>query len=57
MQAQLNQKPKPLADVNPNVPAAIADAVMKYCAKSRGAGPIPRDFCGRRSRAFWASMR
>ena len=33
MQAQLNDKPKPLAEVNPEVPAPIADAVMKYLRK------------------------
>ncbi len=33
MQAQLNDKPKPLRDVNPDVPAPIADAVMKYLRK------------------------
>ena len=33
MQAQLNDKPKPLMEVNPDVPAPIADAVMKYLRK------------------------
>ena len=33
MQAQLNDKPRPLAEVNPEVPAPIADAVMKYLRK------------------------
>jgi serine/threonine protein kinase/tetratricopeptide (TPR) repeat protein len=33
MQAQLNDKPRPLAEVNPEVPAAIVDAVMKYLRK------------------------
>ncbi len=33
MQAQINQKPKPLAEVNPNIPVAIADAAMKYLRK------------------------
>ncbi len=33
MQAQLNEKPKPLADVEPDVPQPIADAVMKYLRK------------------------
>ena len=33
IQAHLNDKPQPLATVNPDVPAAIADAVMKYLRK------------------------
>ena len=33
MQAQLNEKPRPLAEVNPEVPSSIADAVMKYLRK------------------------
>jgi serine/threonine protein kinase/tetratricopeptide (TPR) repeat protein len=33
MQAQLNEKPKPLVEVNPDVPAPIGDAVMKYLRK------------------------
>ena len=33
MQAQLNDKPKPLSEVNLEVPAPIADAVMKYLRK------------------------
>ncbi len=33
MQAQLNDKPRPLAEVNPDVPGPIADAVMKYLRK------------------------
>jgi tetratricopeptide (TPR) repeat protein len=33
MQAQLNDKPKPLIEVNPEVPAPIAEAVMKYLRK------------------------
>ena len=33
MQAQLNDKPKPLVEVNPELPASIADAVMKYLRK------------------------
>ncbi len=33
MQAQLNDKPKPLADVNSDVPAPIAEVVMKYLRK------------------------
>jgi tetratricopeptide (TPR) repeat protein len=33
MQAQLNDKPRPLAQVSPEVPEAIADAVMKYLRK------------------------
>jgi serine/threonine protein kinase/tetratricopeptide (TPR) repeat protein len=33
MQAQLNDKPRPLAEVNPEVAAPIADAVMKYLRK------------------------
>ena len=39
MQAQLNDKPKPLKDVNPEVPAPIADAVMKYLRKRRERRP------------------
>ncbi len=33
MQAQLNEKPKPLFEVNPELPAPIADVVMKYLRK------------------------
>jgi len=33
MQAQLNEKPKPLAEINPEVPGPIADAVMRYLRK------------------------
>jgi tetratricopeptide (TPR) repeat protein len=33
MRAQLNDKPKPLAEVNPEVPQPIADAVMHYLRK------------------------
>ncbi len=33
MQAQLNDKPKPLREVSPEVPAPIAEAVMKYLRK------------------------
>jgi eukaryotic-like serine/threonine-protein kinase len=42
MQAQLNEKPKPLADVEPDVPQPIADAVMKYLRKQ----PRRRPDCG-----------
>ena len=33
MRAQLNDKPRPLAEVNPEVPGPIADAVMRYLRK------------------------
>ncbi len=33
MQAQLNDKAKPLIEVDPELPAPIADAVMKYLRK------------------------
>jgi serine/threonine protein kinase/tetratricopeptide (TPR) repeat protein len=33
MRAQLNDKPRPLADVSPEIPKPIADAVMKYLRK------------------------
>ncbi|MHC5537444.1 ATP-binding protein [Singulisphaera rosea] len=33
MQALLNDKPRPLSEVNPEVPRPIADAVMKYLRK------------------------
>jgi eukaryotic-like serine/threonine-protein kinase len=33
MQAQLSAKPKPLSEVNAEIPASIADAVMKYLRK------------------------
>jgi serine/threonine protein kinase/tetratricopeptide (TPR) repeat protein len=33
MRAQLNDKPKPLFDVNAEIPAPIAEAVMKYLRK------------------------
>ena len=33
MRAQLNDKPRPLAEVSPEVPGPIADAVMKYLRK------------------------
>ena len=39
MQAQLNDKPRPLIEVNPEVPAPIADAVMKYLRKQPRRGP------------------
>jgi len=33
MRAQLNDKPRPLAELNPSVPGPIADAVMRYLRK------------------------
>ena len=33
IQAHLNDKPRPLSEVNPEVPAPIADVVMKYLRK------------------------
>ncbi len=33
MRAQLSDRPRPLAEVNPEVPAPIADAVMRYLRK------------------------
>jgi eukaryotic-like serine/threonine-protein kinase len=33
MRAQLNDKPRPLAEVNPEVPGPIAEAVMRYLRK------------------------
>jgi len=33
MQAQLSDKPRPLAEVNPELPGPIADAVMRYLRK------------------------
>ena len=47
MQAQLNDKPRPLSEVNPEVPGPIADAVMRYLRKrpqppARLGGPAPR---------------
>ncbi len=33
MRAQLSDKPRPLADVSPDVPGPIADAVMRYLRK------------------------
>ncbi len=33
MRAQLNDKPRPLAEVSPELPGPIADAVMKYLRK------------------------
>ena len=33
MRAQLNDKPRPLAEVSPDVPGPIADAVMRYLRK------------------------
>ena len=33
MQAQLNDRPRPLSEVNPTVPGPIAEAVMRYLRK------------------------
>ena len=33
MRAQLSEKPRPLADISPDVPGPIADAVMRYLRK------------------------
>lgn len=33
MRAQLSEKPRPLAEISPDVPGPIADAVMRYLRK------------------------
>ena len=50
MQAQLNDKPRPLAEVNPEVPAPIADAVMKYLRKEPRRRPDSAGLAPRRDR-------
>jgi serine/threonine protein kinase len=55
MQAQLNDKPKPLIDVNPEVPSPIADAVTKYLRKQPRRVRNPPGCFARRSRDSSAS--
>ncbi len=40
MRAQLNDKPRPLSEVNPEVPGPIADAVMRYLRKEPRRRPV-----------------
>ena len=50
MRAQLNDKPRPLAEVSPEVPGPIADAVMRYLRKEPRRRPDSAALAARRDR-------